>query len=240
MARILMILSSHKEMKGQAKDTGVWLGEFTDPYYEFMDKGYEVTLASVAGGEPPVDRRSQLTENITPSNRRFEKDTEAQRQFKFTLPLANVHAYDFDAIFYPGGHGPMWDLSRDEANANLLIQFFEQEKPIGAVCHGPAAFLRAAETRPEILKGRKVTAFSNAEEKAVGLYDHIPFSLEDRLKEMGVDFHAATIPFTSKVEVDGLLITGQNPASAAPAAKCLIEHLEVKRVSSQELNVEKH
>ena len=239
MAKILMILTSHKEMEGQAKDTGVWLGEFTDPYYEFIDKGYVVTLASVKGGEPPVDSRSRLTENITPSNRRFEKDAEAKRQFKFTIPLANVDANDFEGIFYPGGHGPMWDLANDQANANLLIQFFEQEKPIGAVCHGPAALLKAAESKPEILKGRKVTAYTNVEEKAVALYDHIPFRLEDRLKELGADFHSATVPFTSNVEVDGLLITGQNPASAAPAAKKFIEHLEVKRASA-ELNAEKH
>ena len=225
-----MILTSHKEIDKDRKDTGVWLGEFTDPYYEFVDQGYEVVLASPQGGEPPVDTRSLLTENITSSNRRFNEDVRAQTAFKNTLKLDAVDPQAYAALFYPGGHGPMWDLAKDETNARLVLAFFDDHKPIGAVCHGPAALVKAAAKRPELLKGKKVTAFSNLEERAVLLYDHIPFKLEDRLKELGADYHAATIPFTSRVEIDGRLITGQNPASAAPAAKALLEVLEHHKV----------
>lgn len=227
-----MILTSHKKIEGDVKDTGAWLGEFTDPYYEFIDKGYEIQLASPKGGETPIDPRSLLTENVTPSNRRFNEDEKAQQGLKNTLPLSEVKADEYEAVFYPGGHGPMWDLAEDERNAELLISFYEQGKPIGAVCHGLAALIKAAELRPEILKGKKVTAFSNLEEKGVGLYDHVPFKLEDHLQELGADYQAATVPFTSKVVTDGALITGQNPASAERTAQSLIEYLEVHKVLS--------
>lgn len=226
MKKILMVLTSHDQLVGTDDKTGVWLGEFTDPYYEFLDKGYEVTLASPKGRKPPVDPRSQLTENITASNRRFGKDEKAQKDFEFTLKLADIHAEDFDAVFFPGGHGPMGDLATDEINAHLVLEFFRQQKPIGAICHGPAALITAAIEEPEILIDREVTAFSNTEEKLVGLRDHIPFSLEDRLKTLGAKYSSATIPFTSKVKVSGSLITGQNPASAEKAAKELIKILE--------------
>lgn len=229
MTKLLMILTSHKEIEG-ANDTGAWLGEFTDPYYEFIDQGYKIVLASPKGGEPPLDPRSLLTENITASNRRFNDDVMAQTAFKNTIKLDDVNPEEYDALFYPGGHGPMWDLARDKRNAEILLDFWQNEKPIGAVCHGPAAFVLAAAQKPELLKDKKVTAFTNIEERAVLLYDHIPFKLEDRLKELGAEFHAATIPFTSKVEVDGLLVTGQNPASAGPAAKALIVVLETHKV----------
>lgn len=221
-----MILTSHKDLDNTDSTTGVWLGEFTDPYYHFIDKKYEVTLASPEGGMPPVDPRSKLTENITASNRRFEEDKQAQQPFQFTLKLADVKAADFDAIFYPGGHGPMWDLANDEDNALLLLEFYRTNKPIGAICHGPAALLKAAETEPGLLKNRKVTAFSNVEEKLVFLNDNIPFKLEDRLKELGADYDSATIPFTSKFIVSGRMVTGQNPASAAKAAKEFINVVE--------------
>lgn len=226
MKKILIILTSHKSLNNSDKTTGVWLGEFTDPYYEFIDQGYEVTLASPLGGEPPLDPRSELTENITSPNRRFKDDSIAVQKFKTTLTLAQVSADQFDALFFPGGHGPMWDLSQNETCANLILDFYKQHKPIAAVCHGPAALLKAAELNPEILKGKKVTAFSDMEEKLVGLYDNIPFSLQKRLAELGADYESALIPFTSKVKVDGLIITGQNPASAGPTAEKLIDVLE--------------
>lgn len=226
MKKVLIILTSHSELVNTDSKTGVWLGEFTDPYYEFIDKGYEVTLASPKGGKPPVDPRSQLTENITSSNRRFKKDEKAQKDFEFTVPLSEIKADDFDAVFFPGGHGPMGDLANDETNANLVVDFFKQNKPIGAICHGPAALLKAATEEPELLQGIEVTAFSNAEEKMVGLRDNIPFSLEDRLKTLGANYSSATLPFTSKVKVSGNLVTGQNPASAEKAAKELIKLLE--------------
>lgn len=225
-----MVLTSNNKMGNEGKDTGAWLGELTDPYYDFIDKGYEVQLASPKGAEPPLDPRSLLTENITSSNRRFKDDKRAQQAFKNTLKLSEVDPQPFDALFFPGGHGPMWDLAGDEDNARLVLHFHRKGKPIGAICHGPAGLLKAAEKEPGLLKGRKVTAFSNLEEKGVGLYDSIPFKLEDRLKELGAEYHAATVPFTAKVVQDGLLITGQNPASASPAARALIEQLEISRV----------
>lgn len=226
MKKILMVLTSNKDLDNTNNTTGVWLGEFTDPYYHFIDKKFEVTLASPKGGEPPVDPRSKLTENITSSNRRFEDDKQALQAFQFTGKLSNIKAADFDAIFYPGGHGPMWDLANDEFNAELLLDFFRTNKPIGAICHGPAALLKAAEKEPSILQGREVTAFSNAEEKLVFLNDNIPFKLEDRLRELGAIYHSATIPFTSNVKVSGRLITGQNPASAGKAAEEFIKVVE--------------
>lgn len=226
MKKILMILTSHSGLKDTDAKTGVWLGEFTDPYYEFIDKGYEVTLASPMGGKPPVDPRSKLTENVTPSNRRFRKDEKAKAAFKYTLRLTDVKASDFDALFFPGGHGPMFDLSEDEDNANLVLDFYRQQKPIAAVCHGPAGLLRAATTEPALIKGREVTAFSNPEEKMAGLRNNIPFSLEDRLKTLGGNYTTAILPYGPKVKVSGKLITGQNPASAEKTARKLIKMLE--------------
>lgn len=226
MKKILIILTSNSELKNTESKTGVWLGEFTDPYYEFIDKGYEVVLASPKGGKPPVDPRSQLTENITSSNRRFKKDEKGRKDFEFTQRLSGLTADEFDALFFPGGHGPMGDLATDEDTARLVLEFYNQSKPIGAVCHGPAALLTAATEEPELLQGKEVTAFTNAEEKLVGLRDKIPFSLEDRLKTLGAKFSSATVPFASKVKVSGRLVTGQNPASAEKCAKELINLLE--------------
>lgn len=221
-----MILSSNSELKDTDSKTGVWLGEFTDPYFEFKDKGYDIVLASPMGGRPPIDPRSKLTENLTSSNRRFEKDEKAQRDFEFTRKLSEVSADDFAGVFLPGGHGPMGDLATDEATAKLVVDFYRQDKPIGAICHGPAGLLTAAIEEPDLLKGRDVTAFSNTEEKLVGLREHIPFSLEDRLKTLGAKYHSATIPFMREVKVDGKLVTGQNPVSAEKAARELIKLLE--------------
>ncbi|WP_324721064.1 type 1 glutamine amidotransferase domain-containing protein [Salinimicrobium sp. HB62] len=226
MKKILIILTSHNELVNTDSKTGVWLGEFTDPYYEFIDKGYTVTLASPKGGKPPIDPRSELTENITSSNRRFKKDEKAQKDFEFTIKLSEINADDFDAVFFPGGHGPMGDLATDADTARLVVEFFNQDKPIAAICHGPAALLTAATEAPELLQGKEVTAFSNTEEKMVGLRDNIPFSLEDRLKTLGANYSSATLPFTSRVKVAGKLVTGQNPASAEKAAKELIKLLE--------------
>lgn len=223
MKKILMILTSHKEMGDSGKSTGVWLGEFTDTYYEFLNQGYEVTLASPKGGEPPVDPRSELTENITSSNRRFQDDADAQRAFRNTALLDEVDPQNYDALFYPGGHGPMWDLAKDDRNADIVLDFYRREKPIGAVCHGPAALIKAAEKEPGLLKNKEVTSYSNTEEKLSGLYDNIPFKLEDKLGELsGGYYHSATIPFTSEVKRNDKLVTGQNPASASKTAKEMI------------------
>lgn len=226
MKKILMILTSNDTLIDTDSKTGVWLGEFTDPYYEFLDKEYDIVLASPKGGQPPIDPRSELTENVTASNRRFKKDEKAQQAFKHTRPLADVNSNDYNAVFFPGGHGPMGDLAQDSKTANLVLDFYRQDKLIGAVCHGPAALLTAAIEEPDLLKDKEVTAFSNVEEKMVGLRDHIPFSLENRLKSLGAKYDSATLPFTSKVFVSGRLVTGQNPASAGKTAREMIKLLE--------------
>ncbi len=226
MKKILFILTSNSELVDTDSTTGVWLGEFTDPYYEFIDKGYTVTLASPKGGKPPIDPRSQLTENITSSNRRFKKDEKVQKDFEFTQKLSELTADGYDAVFFPGGHGPMGDLATDEDTSRLVLEFYRQEKPIAAVCHGPAALLSAAIEEPELLQGREVTGFSNTEENMVGLRNNIPFSLEDRMKTLGAKYSTALVPFASKVKVSGRLVTGQNPASAEKTAEELIKLLE--------------
>lgn len=226
MKRILIILTSHKELINTGTTTGVWLGEFTEPYYDFIDKGYEVTLASPKGGKPPIDQMSALTENITGSNRRFQDDKQAQNAFKNTVSLAEVSPFIFDAVFYPGGHGPIFDLASNESSGKLILEFLSSGKPVAAVCHGPAALIAAAEMDPSILKGKRVTGFSNTEEKLAMKIDNIPYTLEDRLKELGADYRSGTVPYISHTESDGLLITGQNPLSAGPTAKLLIKFLE--------------
>ena len=231
MKRILMILTSHQQMENTDSKTGVWLGEFTDPYYEFIDQGYQVTLASPLGGKPPVDTMSELTEHITGANRRFVADEFAQSAFNHTHTLVGLSAADFDAVFFPGGHGPIWDLAYDETSATLIKDFFDAHKPVAAVCHGPAALIKAAELVPGLLAGKRLTGFTNAEEHLVGRADHIPYKLEDKLIELGADFKSALVPFFSHVETDELLITGQNPLSAGPVAKELIKFLENEDVS---------
>lgn len=227
-----MILTSHADMENTDSKTGVWLGEFTDPYYEFIDKGYEVTLASPAGGQPPVDPMSKLTENITASNRRFEEDDVAKNAFKNTLTLDSISASDYDGLFIPGGHGPLWDLASNADSGHIILDFLNQNKYVASVCHGVAALIKAAELQPGLLNDKKITAFSNAEETLVFRGDNIPYKLETRLKELGADYQKAIIPFTSHMEEDGLLITGQNPMAAGPTAKALIKALEKIRSDS--------
>ena len=227
MKKILMIVTSHKEMENTDSTTGLWIGEFTDPYYEFKDKNYEVTIASPKGGKPPIDPLSELTENITPSNRRFQDDKAAQLKLKTTVKLSDVNVSNFDALFFPGGHGPMWDLASNAESGNLILDFLSNSKPVAAVCHGPAALIKAAELKPGLLSGKKITGFSNAEETLAARSNNIPYKLEDRLKELGAEYNSGAIPYTSHTEEDGLLITGQNPLSAGPAAKALINKLEI-------------
>lgn len=217
-----MILTSHEELLNTKSKTGLWIGEFTDPYYEFIDAGCEVTLASPKGGKPPIDEMSQLTENITQSNKRFKEDTVAQIALNTTLKLESVAAEDYDALFYPGGHGPMFDLASNELSGQLILDFIVNGKPVAAVCHGPAALIKAAELNSSILENKSVTGFSNTEEKLAMRSNTIPYKLEDRLIELGANYKTASVPFLSHVETDGLLITGQNPLSAKPTAKALL------------------
>lgn len=226
MKKILMVLSSHSEMENTDGRTGVWLGEFTDPYYEFIDAGYSVSLSSPKGGRPPVDPMSELTEHITGSNRRFLDDEVAKHAFSHMVPLNQLSASEYDAVFYPGGHGPIWDLARDNDSGILILDFLDAGKPVGMVCHGPAALISAEGQRSGFLKGKRVAAFSDMEEKLVGRAGNVPYLLEETLGKLGADVKTALVPFLSHVEVDGLLVTGQNPLSAGPTARALIELLD--------------
>jgi putative intracellular protease/amidase len=225
MKKILMVLTSHSAMDDTDSKTGVWLGEFTDPYYEFIDAGYTVTLSSPKGGRPPVDWVSELTENITESNRRFQDDEIAKAAFSHTTVLDQINHADYDAVFYPGGHGPIWDLAVDNNSGLLILDFLDAGKPVAAVCHGPAALISAERLRPGLLTGKTISAFSNTEETMVGRSGNVPYLLQTRLEELGAEVKTAIAPFLSHVEQDGLLITGQNPLSAGPTAKALIDSL---------------
>ncbi|UZO79289.1 type 1 glutamine amidotransferase domain-containing protein [Aquimarina sp. ERC-38] len=219
MKNILIITTSHSELLNTDTTTGLWLGEFTEPYYYFIDKGYTITIANPKGGYPPIDPVSELTENITSSNRRFQEDPEVKQRLQNAITLDEVDVSKFDGVFFPGGHGPMFDLANNQTSASIINQMLVQGKPVASVCHGPAALIKAAEENPALLVNKKVTGFSNAEEKLVLKDDTIPFFLEDALKEKGGNYTSAALPFTTHVEVDGLLITGQNPMSSSKVAE---------------------
>lgn len=225
MKKVLVVLPSHDQLGNTGQKTGFWLEEFTDPYYKFIDSGYEVTIASPMGGKPPVDPKSIQKENQSESTQRFERDKSAQAKLENTLVLSQVSASDYDTLFLPGGHGPMWDLSSDENMKKIVEDFYSDKKIVSAVCHGPAGLLQATDRNGNsILKGKKITGFTNNEESAVGLTKAVPFSLENRMKELGGKFEKGQ-DFKPFVISDGQLITGQNPKSALPAAEKVIEIL---------------
>jgi len=220
--KILIVLTSHDQLGDTGKKTGFWLEEFAAPYYVFKDAGVAITLASPKGGQPPLDPKSDLPENLTELTKRFRTDSAAQAALANTRTLADVSAADFDAVFYPGGHGPMWDMPDNPTSIALIEAFVKADKPVGAVCHAPAAFVNVRGQNGEYLvKGKRVTGFTNAEEKAAGLTEIVPFLLEDRLKERGALYSKGT-NWAPHVQVDGKLVTGQNPASSGPAAKELL------------------
>ena len=219
---ILIVLTSHDQLGNTGKKTGFWLDEFAAPYYVLKDAGAAITLASPKGGQPPLDPTSDLPENLTASTKRFRGDKVTQGELANTKKLADVSADDFDAIFYPGGHGPMWDMPDNPTSIALIEAFVKADKPVAVVCHAPAALVNVRGKDGEYLvKGKRVTGFTNAEEEAVGLSAVVPFLLEDRLKQRGGIYSkgANGAPY---VQVDGKLVTGQNPASSAPAAKALL------------------
>lgn len=225
MKKVLVVLPSHDQLGNTGQKTGFWLEEFTDPYYKFIDSGYEVTIASPRGGKPPVDPKSTQKENQSESTKRFEKDKSAQAKLENTLVLSQVSASDYDTLFLPGGHGPMWDLSSDENMKKIVEDFYSDKKIVSAVCHGPAGLLQATDRNGNsILKGKKITGFTNNEESAVGLTKTVPFSLENRMKELGGKFEKGQ-DFKPFIVSDGQLITGQNPKSALPAAEKVVEIL---------------
>lgn len=225
MKKILVIVTSHEDMENTNSKTGLWLGEFTEPYYLFLEKGYQVDIVSPKGGRTPIDPLSNLTKNITPSNRKFNADNVAQEALQNTRKLHEVDVNDYEALFFPGGHGPLWDLARDTESGKIILEFLNQGKYVAAVCHGPAALLSAEKLQPGILKNRNITAYSNLEENLAFRMNNIPYKLEDELKRVGAIFKTSAIPFVSHTEKDGLLITGQNPMAAGPTAKILLESL---------------
>ena len=221
MSKVLMVLTSHDRLGNTGKKTGFWLEEFANPYYILKDAGLDVTLASPKGGQPPLDPKSDDPASETEATRRFKADPEAQKALANTMKLADISADDYDAIFYPGGHGPLWDLSDDRNSIKLIESLYAAGKPVGAVCHGPAAFRKAkAPDGSPLVRGKSVTGFSDTEEAAVGLTDIVPFLVEDMLKQNGGDYSKAA-DWQPYAVTDGNLITGQNPASSAVTAQAL-------------------
>jgi putative intracellular protease/amidase len=221
---ILMVLTSHDTLGNTGKKTGFWLEEFCAPYYTFIDAGASVTVASPKGGKPPLDPKSDAPEGQTDFTRRFKNDPKAQTVLASTKKLSDVKAQDYDAIFYPGGHGPLWDLAEDPVSNILIETFYSAGKPVAAVCHGPAVLRHALLNGEPIVKGKRVTGFTNSEEEAVQLTDIVPFLVEDELKRLGGRFEK-TADWQSFAITDGHLITGQNPASSTAAAQELIKLL---------------
>lgn len=223
---ILIVLTSHDTLGNTGRKTGFWLEEFAAPYYAFLDAGARITLASPLGGQPPLDPKSDDPDAQTDDTRRFQKDAEAQRVLASTRRLAEVQASDYDAVFYPGGHGPLWDLAEDAKSVALIETMLAAGKPVSAVCHAPGVLRHAktADGKP-LVQGRQVTGFSNAEEAAVQLTDVVPFLVEDELKKLG-GLYSSGPDWQSHVVSDGLLITGQNPGSSVGVAKALLERLK--------------
>ncbi len=223
--KILFALTSHHELGTTGEKTGFWLEELAAPYYVFKAAGSEITLASPRGGRPPVDPKSNDPSVQTEATRRFQQDREALESLANTLPLSAVSAADFDAIFYPGGHGPLWDLAEDQTSVTLIEAFYAAGKPVSAVCHAPAVFRHAkgSEGRP-LVSGKRVTGFTDAEEEAVGLSEVVPFSVEGMLKANGAHFECGPA-WQAYVIQDGTLITGQNPASSEWVAKAVLAML---------------
>ena len=225
MKKILMVLTSHDKLGDTGKKTGFWLEEFAAPFYIFKDAGLEITLASPLGGQPPLDPKSDEPDSQTEATERFKKDAAAQAQLASTQPLDSIDASRFDAVFYPGGHGPLWDLAEDKASIALIEAMLIAGKPVAAVCHAPGV-LRHPKTSEgvSVVSGKSVTGFTNTEEAAVGLTDIVPFLVEDMLTRNGGKYSKGA-DWQPYVLTDGLLITGQNPASSAPAATALLKAL---------------
>jgi putative intracellular protease/amidase len=224
--KILMVLTSHDQLGDTGKKTGFWLEELAAPYYTFVDAGAEVVLASPAGGQPPLDPKSNEPDAQTETTKRFEADEVAMQALANTHKLSEVLNQDFDAVFYPGGHGPLWDLAKDQNSISLIEQTLQADKPVALVCHAPGVLreVKDAEGR-SIVEGKTVTGFTNTEENGVGLTDIVPFLVEDMLKEKGGKYSKAE-DWQVHVQQDGLLITGQNPASSAATAEALLKLLK--------------
>ena len=223
--KILMLLTSHDQLGDTGRKTGFWLEEFAAPYYVFRDANADITLASPEGGQPPLDPKSAEPDSRTEAAKRFDVDEEAQAALANTVKLSDIQAADYDALFYPGGHGPLWDLAEDRRSIALIESMYAAGKPVAAVCHAPAV-LKGAELADgsALVKGKSLTGFSNSEEAAVQLTDIVPFLLEDALKARGANYSKAD-DWHCYAVTDGNLITGQNPASSERVAQLVLEKL---------------
>lgn len=226
--KVLIVLTSHSELGNTGHKTGFWIEEFAAPYYTLKEAGAVITIASPKGGQPPIDPKSDEPASQTPATIRFKADKDLQQLLAHTQQLSKVSADDFDAVFYPGGHGPLWDLTTDPDSIKLIEAFWKSKKPVAAVCHAPAVLLNVKDENGEpLVKGKKVTGFTNSEEEAVQLTKVVPFLLEDELKTKG-GIYSKDKDWASYVVKDGLLITGQNPTSSEAAAEELVKLLKGK------------
>ncbi len=226
MKKVVFVLTSHDELGNTGEKTGFWVEEFAAPYYLLKDKGVNITIASPKGGQPPIDPKSELPDFQTPATVRFNDDKETQQILSKTIELSKIKESDFDAVFYPGGHGPLWDLAENKNSIKLIESFIENKKLVAAVCHAPAVFKNTKnKDNSSLVNGLKVTGFSNTEEEAVQLTNIVPFLVEDMLKENGAKFSKGD-DWSPYAIQDNLLITGQNPASSELVAELLFNHLE--------------
>jgi len=225
--RVLIVLTSHSDLGNTGEKTGFWVEEFAAPYYVLADASVELTIASPKGGQPPVDPKSEAPDAQTAATKRFYGDNELINKVAHTVKLSDVNEADYDAVFYPGGHGPLWDLATDAHSIALIENFYNHNKPVVFVCHAPAALLNVKTPNGEpLVKDKEVTGFSNSEEEAVKLTKVVPFLLEDEMKKLGGHYTSGP-DWGVYVKKDGLLITGQNPGSSEAAAKALLEELKI-------------
>lgn len=225
MKKVLFVLTSHEDLGDTGEKTGFWIEEFAAPYYLLKDKGIHITLASPKGGQPPIDPKSDQADSQTPATIRFKADAETQKVLSQTIKLSEVNHKDFDAVFFPGGHGPLWDLAEDKDSIALIENFYKYNKIIAAVCHAPAIFKHTKTANGKsLVDGKKVTGFTNTEEEAVQLTNVVPFLVEDMLKENGA-IYSKKGDWESYAIEDGLVITGQNPASSELVAEHLLKRL---------------
>ena len=225
MKKVLFVVTSNDKLGNTGEKTGFWSEELAAPYYELLDKGVEITIATPLGGQPPIDPKSADPASATEDTKRFDADKTLQEKLKHTVKLSTINQKDYDAVFYPGGHGPLWDLVEDKNSIALIESFYTHKKPIAFVCHAPAVLKNVKVNGEFLVKGKKVTGFTNEEEEAVGLTKVVPFLLEDALTQNGAKFSKIANWQPYAVE-DGLLITGQNPASSKLVAGKLLEKLK--------------
>jgi putative intracellular protease/amidase len=226
MKKVLFVLTSHEELGNTGEKTGFWIEEFASPYYKLIDNNVEVILSSPKGGQPPIDPKSASLDFQTPATVRFNNDKKTQEKLSKTIKLEIVNETDYDAVFYPGGHGPLWDLAEDKNSIALIEAFYKKNKPVGAVCHAPAIFKNTKNIDgTPLVKGKKVTGFTNTEEEAVKLTNIVPFLVEDMLKKNG-GIYSKIGDWQPYAVEDGFLITGQNPASSELVAEKLLEKLK--------------